>query len=283
MQSKLHKVIEQLFDLAQNVVKARDPHGNIVDPPVSRELILQTALVLPLAPHYVIDREVVDLLTSGVVTDQLRALNEIGGVHLPHEGLVLEMPDIQPGVRGLFMIGELDHTNDQEGQTFAVTMVVSTDKGPTFPMAFRLEILDNYTRWSVTSSLDMPPMSHDKFWAEEAIIALETALLFPHVKGLAKETEPAPERLNKHRVAKGKPAIREFTRLYIGRVEDKDGKSHEYTGRTMPVHMRAGHTRRQHHGPGNSLIKTVYIQPVLVNFNPGDEVPVPRRIVKMAS
>lgn len=50
-------------------------------------------------------------------------------------------------------------------------------------------------------------------------------------------------------------------------------------GRTMPVHMRAGHARRQHHGPGNSEVKWVYIPPVLVNFKPGVEPAMPKRVI----
>jgi hypothetical protein len=96
-----------------------------------------------------------------------------------------------------------------------------------------------------------------------------------------KEVHPAPAWINKKREKKGKPPINGFTRLYIGRVEDSSGKSHAYTGRTMPVHMRSGHTRNQRYGKGRAMVKTIYIPPVLVNFKQGDEVPVPRRVVKM--
>lgn len=33
-------------------------------------------------------------------------------------------------------------------------------------------------------------------------------------------------------------------------------------------HLRRGHVRRQHHGPHNSLVKQIWIEPVFVNADP---------------
>ena len=47
----------------------------------------------------------------------------------------------------------------------------------------------------------------------------------------------------------------------------------------MPVHMRAGHVRRQHYGADNADTKLIFIPPVLVNFHPGETPKPPKRII----
>lgn len=107
-------------------------------------------------------------------------------------------------------------------------------------------------------------------------------LLAFHIRGVENEHMPAPKNLNKARIAKGKPPIREFTVLRVGHVYDRDGKAHAVgTGRKMPIHMRAGHSRRQHYGKANALVKTIYVPPTIVNFDPNSEVKMPKRILKV--
>jgi hypothetical protein len=54
--------------------------------------------------------------------------------------------------------------------------------------------------------------------------------------------------------------------------------SSEATGRSVSPHMRRGHWRRQHFGPGNSETKRVRIAPVLVNAGKGDMTPAVYRL-----
>lgn len=106
--------------------------------------------------------------------------------------------------------------------------------------------------------------------------ACAMALLFLNVKGIDKEVV-TPAGLNRNREKRGLPSIPTVTTIRIGTVYDRDGKAVRLdggaSGRKVRVHLRAGHTRNQHYGPENSLIKIVYIAPVLVNYNPGDEMP----------
>ncbi|MEY2474064.1 MAG: hypothetical protein QOK28_3393 [Actinomycetota bacterium] len=48
-----------------------------------------------------------------------------------------------------------------------------------------------------------------------------------------------------------------------------DASGGEPTGRHVAPHTRRGHWRRQHHGPGNTLVKRVRIAPTLVNAGQG--------------
>lgn len=73
----------------------------------------------------------------------------------------------------------------------------------------------------------------------------------------------------------GRPDVQ--TGSYRGLLQLSPGDSHR---RAMRVHMRAGHARNQACGQNRVDRHVVYIQPVLVNYRPGDEVPVPQRVVK---
>lgn len=117
-----------------------------------------------------------------------------------------------------------------------------------------------------------------------AAIAVRVACLMTHIGGLDREHVPAPERLNKQREHAGKVPVRAYYYAHIGRVYDRDGKAHDYnkSGRHMPIHMRAGHTRNQPFGPERSERKLIWIPPVLVNYHPdAAERPVlERRIIR---
>jgi hypothetical protein len=55
------------------------------------------------------------------------------------------------------------------------------------------------------------------------------------------------------------------TTLKIGQlVEQVDGPD-SASGLTRRPHLRRGHIRRQHHGPKNELVKSIWIEPVFVN------------------
>lgn len=103
-----------------------------------------------------------------------------------------------------------------------------------------------------------------------AAIAVRCACLMVHIGGLDREHVPAPERLNKQRERVGKPPVRSYHYVHVGRVMDRDGNSHDYnaSGRHMPIHMRAGHVRNQAFGEGRSERKLIWIPPVLVNYHP---------------
>lgn len=49
------------------------------------------------------------------------------------------------------------------------------------------------------------------------------------------------------------------------RVYESDGESGDGTGRHTRPHWRRGHWSRQHHGPGNLLVKTIFRPEVFVN------------------
>lgn len=231
-------------------------------------------------PHYFIAPELM-VLTAIKSKEQLSALAEVGACRLPFDEMVVEtVADSAQGPINLFMYYSQGATNAEGLVVMGGGILPSGSALP--PLWLKVDSVTENGEWHGVH-LHNDRSGNNDTWLRNLMAGYTTAILLRHIKGAAHEHKAAPERLNKNRAAKGKEPIPGFTYYYIGAVEDKDGKSHAYTGRSMPVHMRAGHTRRQHYGKGNALVKTVYIQPVLVNFNPGDDVPVPRRVVKMAS
>lgn len=282
--SKLHHLLETMVIPPDQPIYGMDPEGRLIKHDIEPKKVHTLLSVMSSVPHYLFDRDIVEMLTTGDRGVQMRALHEVDGLHLPHEIMLVEIADLEPGTNGLFLVHEMREVDRKANMRFAVYCFSSGRVGNGVPFGyFFSDVAPDFDTWMYAEMDGLAPYVDAGVWPDKLCKVVELALLFKHVKGLAHTVEPAPEKLNKHRKAKGKPPIKEFTSVYIGRVEDKDGKSHAYTGRTMPVHMRAGHTRQQHYGKGNALVKTVYIQPVLVNFKQGDEVPVPRRIVKMAS
>jgi len=115
----------------------------------------------------------------------------------------------------------------------------------------------------------------DTMWSASCAITAIIALL--RTRGVVQDRIEAPAKLNKSRAAAGKTLIRDHTVLRIGHVYDRAGNQVAYnpTGRTMPVHWRAGHVRNQRFGPQLSKSYEVFIDPMLVNYVEGDTVPVP--------
>lgn len=282
--SRLHHLIETMTPALNGPMYGRDPEGRIIKHDIDPRKVAVILQAMSEVPHYLFDRDTVKTLTTGSAAQQLQALHAVGALHLPHPLIVVEIAEIENGFNGIFLIQELREEDQKDGMRFVVYCFSSGKLGNGVPFGYMFKDMPpDFSQWLVAPIKGFEPHIDSGVWPDKLSKLMEMALIFTRVKGLAHTVEPAPERLNKQREAKGKPPIREFTRLYIGRVEDSSGKSHAYTGRTMPVHMRSGHTRNQRYGKGRAMVKTVYIPPVLVNFKQGDEVPVPRRVVKMAS
>jgi hypothetical protein len=114
--------------------------------------------------------------------------------------------------------------------------------------------------------------------------ALLMAVLCHVTKGVQRTKTPAPERLNKARARKGKSIIPEYTVMSVGHVYDKHGNPQAWgeAGGPRTLHWRRAHKRRQRYGVGLTQTREIMIDAMLVNYNPGDEMPeMPKRKVKI--
>lgn len=217
-------------------------------------------------PHYVIDMSLIELLARSDVQQSVNAMVEAEIAHLPFKEMLIEI-QASPEVRHYVIMAEA-------GGAFRahVGALYKEEIAEVAPGAYDLEITDATIRARTSVR------SHEA-WMYVSAMALGVCLLMLNIQGVEKEVIE-PTKLNRQRVARGKPSISTHTVMRIGHYYDSDGNRQGYgSGRTMPVHMRAGHARRQHYGEGNELTKIVYIPPVLVNFKPGAEVKQPKRIL----
>jgi hypothetical protein len=68
----------------------------------------------------------------------------------------------------------------------------------------------------------------------------------------------------------GKNPYAHTTTLSIGKITERvTGRLSPATGGEVRPHLRRGHKRMQHHGPGNSLVKEIRIEPTIVHADRG--------------
>lgn len=220
-------------------------------------------------PHYVVDHSLRELLTRGDVQASINAMVEANIAHLPFTEMVVEFDASNHDRARSFVLLE-----EYQGRFRAFMGVLHTaGAAEADPEPITMELGDRAVE------VRGDERTH-KTWLRVAGIALTIALLMLNIQGVEKEVIE-PTRLNKQRKALGKPKVPTHTVMRIGHVYDRNGNRVGLgEGRTMPVHMRAGHARRQHYGEGNALEKIVFIPPVLVNFRlDGEPVKVPKRIL----
>lgn len=103
-------------------------------------------------------------------------------------------------------------------------------------------------------------------------------------KGIAQDaiTLDDVKKLNKKRAAnKNAGLIPAHVYVSLGHTYSKTGqRSANPTGRKQRFHLKSAHTKMQHYGPKNSLVKEIFVEAYLVNESEGGQLVVPTRIVK---
>lgn len=224
-------------------------------------------------PHYVIDRSLREILSRGDVQASIAAMIEADIAHLPFERMLIEMETGQRGSHSFVILEEWqDRFRGQMGTLHPHGAAESS------PNKFILTLEAKGSGIMVTTPFGAE--GEHESWLRITGLALTVALLMLNIQGVEKE-KIVSRALNKARKASGKPSISDHTVVRIGHVYTREGKRVKYgsTGRVMPVHMRAGHTRRQHFGEGNQEVKIIYVPPVLVNFRPGKQAKPVRKII----
>lgn len=80
--------------------------------------------------------------------------------------------------------------------------------------------------------------------------------------------ERKENKLAKHGIGKGIKRYRYVTTIRPPHEGMEDDTEHQPTERTVTPHLRRGHPRTQHYGPGNQYTKQIMIPPVFVNADP---------------
>jgi len=222
-------------------------------------------------PHYVVDDSLVELLTRSDVEASIRAMIEAGIMHLPFAEMLIEVEMSRASRCFVYLEEYQDRFRAMMAVLHQNTGTVEVD-----PDWFSISMDE------AGMTVDSGEKRSHESWMKAAGLCVGIALLMMNIQGIDREVIE-PTRLNSRRVARGGVAIPRHTVMRIGHVYGRNGERIGYGGgRQMPVHLRAGHARRQHYGEGNELTKIVYIPPVLVNFHPGAQEPKPPKRVLAA-
>ncbi|MCG6115076.1 MAG: hypothetical protein MEQ84_07740 [Mesorhizobium sp.] len=221
------------------------------------------------AAHYVIGDDLVAVLAREDVQKSIIAMIEAGIARLPYAPILIEY-QVAVGARRFVLLDEAQGGFRVEGA---------------FLMRDRLASVSS-TRGLLrlgTSGVSLDRCAN----AEEGaafVLAAAMALLMLNIRGVDKRLVE-PTALNRARAKRGcKAKIPSHTVVRIGTIYDRSGRhaTDGGSGRTMPVHLRAGHTRMQAFGENFSERKPVYIAPVLVNYrDTADAAPLPRKAVRL--
>lgn len=225
------------------------------------------------APDYVVSDEVLELMKREDVHASLMALYEAELARLPFSSMVVEYRP-SPIFHEIILLEETadPHVIDTTWSAIRLTDGQGVVSDATIPFRIAKDGLFAQ-KW--------PDKKEHEALVVGGGLAISFALLLLNTKGIDKRVIEVPK-LNKHRVQRGKIAIPRHTVLHIGTIYRRDGTGESFgSGRHVRMHLRAGHTRRQHFGHENSEVKIVYIPPVVVNFKPDEELVQPRKIIKV--
>jgi hypothetical protein len=226
-------------------------------------------------PNYVVGPDVFELLKREDARSSIKALCEAGLARLPFPQMVVE-----------FRAGTLAHE---------FVLLEETENEHVINMTWAMLRLDNgygllvdqvipfeISQQGITPLRIPSSEMHRQALLVGGAIAIGVALLMLNTKGIEKQVVEC-SKLNKHRVRSGKTAIPKHSVLHIGMIYRRDGTGERFqrAGHHKRMHLRAGHTRRQHYGPQNQDVKIVYVPPVIVNFKPDEELVQPKKVIRV--
>lgn len=267
--TKLHVVKEILSETGTDRITAINVGGGRLE-----EAIKVINLILN-APIYCIDPHVVELLMRDDVERTILAIMQAGVARLPYSPMVIEFsaPTVESSSRYFIWLEE-----HGDGVITSVSACLSKFDTELIVMSDPLDIEVLPEGLLAKGLVQDDPMA----WASLAAVSL--ALLMLNTKGIEKEVIHT-DRLNKARAKSGdgRHPVPQHSIVRIGTIYDRSGRGHAVTatGRHMPVHLRAGHVRRQHFGKDNEEVKTIFIPPCIVNFRDesGDKPKVPHKTI----
>lgn len=221
------------------------------------------------AAKYCIADDLMEILPRADVQTSIAAMIEAGVARLPFSPLLLEFR-LKPSPMWHFVLLE------EIGNVGTSIRARQIYMGPDYSV-----VSPSRVECSVHPGLIVVDKASGELEAASVGIAVSIALLMLNIRGVDKQVIETGT-LNRARAKRNRPPIPRHTLLRIGTIYDWKGGAHRHgdsTGRRMPVHLRAGHCRNQACGEGFRDHKVVYIPPVLVNFRPGDAIPVPTKLV----
>ena len=261
--------------------------------------ILNEAATLPI---FILDSHLLDVIKNANMLKSLIAMEQMGMMHLPYPKMCLELwentkyryvivlEEVVREGKPAFLSSPVEYLHDTGLRAGGGEQVVNgiMHSRTTFLAGENGDI--DTTEWLLTYTDEFVPPRKDL--VQHIGASLTIAVLCTHIAGIERKKIAADRKLNVARAKHGKSPVRDHVTVRIGHVYDRDGKAVKVTGKgsKMPIHMRAGYVRNQQHGagwmeehpelaklPGNTdTHHKVWIAPVLVNFDDGTNLPLPK-------
>lgn len=272
--------------------------------------------IIDAAPKYYIEDSLTELLQSPGVSKSLRALHDCGICALPAPIMFLEFNSDRG--RELVLLSERTNymimSEGEDGPHPLRALVLTLSREDLLPgrrglalspiaICLRTSPLEgggigfHEASWpapyvsSLPSRIEDSPALRSRIDADGFVAAqaASAAMLLLNTRGVEK-TVVDPGRLNRRRTSSGRASpIPVVTTVRVGHVYDRRGDraATAASGRTVRVHLRAGHTRSVPYGPAGARSgpdrrpaaerphRLAYIPPCLVNYDPADGAPPP--------
>lgn len=188
--------------------------------------------------------------------------------------------EVRATIDGLREMGlyRLPYDDDVYIQLPASDCLVSGDKRPTTPYAHvivgplgnRAEHHPRVLAFNTLSKFEIDLSATPKTDAEQVAGMVECAssvlIAMLATRNVVKVTKE--NKLAKFGIGKKNPAKRFAYTTTISYPTEMDDHESVAPGAAKCPHLRRGHIRRQHYGPGREYIKKVWIDPVFVNADP---------------
>lgn len=309
IRTKWHRILP-LIDADEVYLTAADagsapPWSKLAPDKAGFRSLIQAAGELP---HFVIDRELIELATDTEYQKSLYDMKRGGVLKMPYPSMVVEFPGRTAGQQVITILNDgppppgypSPESHDQflTKDFYGMRMSVDRDDGGEYlvvgPSVLYIEIEQRDEEpWIGMAALPngLFPKSNDlnqhvsKTYHRDVggvLFAATAAYLLMRTAGVEREVVET-DKINRKRVTAGKPPVPRHTYVKIGRVyrSAASERSDEYVPRRSPrPHWRRGHLRTVHHGPGRSQTKEVFIYPKLVAYHADAEAPRPDYVVK---
>jgi hypothetical protein len=253
--------------------------------PVSKFHELQTSNPSPLvkrmakAPKFVFTEEVMGFIENHFdeYGDALNAAVKAGHMELPHNPMVVEWGSLLSNsapVRIFWLV------TAEGGGHYRLTSIALDRRGSAeMDGEFPIEIKPGH--WRAGEYTGVKHDDDDPDLLQRIEKAAWRALFYAmalHVRGIitkpAAPVDPALERARAKR--RLPPVTKDYVTVHIGYVTDREGNRHDYregVGRHVRVHLRRGHVRNQACGPSLQDRKEIWIDAMLINWQPSDAMP----------
>lgn len=220
---------------------------------------------------FILPKNVLNALDIDEIKATVDALKQAGLYALPY-------PTVDVRIAGDCAMRPPQKPSDQHKEPIAKGIVKHNGEffhfsiGDLFWADFKNISLDhiNYQKFSVVEKghhvLNPSHIEMKDITAEERDNIANVLIVLLATRNAVKERKE--NKLAKHGVGKGIKRYRYVTTIRPPHEGMEDDTEHKPTGRTVTPHLRRGHHRAQHYGPGNQYTKKILIPPVFVNADP---------------